>query len=528
MREPADRHDVARGGGVARRERDEHLVVAEVVEHEAGRRRAPARRRSRRRPRGRGAPSRRPSAASVGLRVVERELDVGVRRRGTRRRRAGRARRRRSGTRRGAAGRRAALRWSSSSPAARVELLAQDRGVAGERPRPRPSGGRRARSAPAAASRPPSPARRPPARRRTACSRARSAAAVIEPSRATASKTSSRRGSSAATSSSLWVAAVCFVGAARRRGGTVEAMTTLHTLRVFLGPDGEGGNPLGVFPDGQLDRPRRPPGASPPSSATPRPSSSTTARRASCGSSRRRSSSRSPGIRWSAPRGCSAPTCSARPPATSPRGPRAGSPGSAPGRSGRRSTTSRSSPRRRHVDAFAIPGGDAMVGVWAWEDEAAGRLRARIFPNGIGIDEDEATGAAAIQFGALLGRDVVHPAGRGLRAARAARAATARSPWAAAWPSSPSGSYALGGRGLTSCAAVDGRDGGDPLRRPRHAPGRRAPQAARRGRRAADRLARGVDLRRARASGGSCSSRATAPGWSPSGRRARRGRRASR
>ena len=65
------------------------------------------------------------------------------------------------------------------------------------------------------------------------------------------------------------------------------------------------------------------------------------------------------------------------------------------------------------VDAFAIPGGDAMVGVWAWEDEAAGRLRARIFPNGIGIDEDEATGAAAIQFGALLGRDVVIRQGEG-------------------------------------------------------------------------------------------------------------------
>src|SRR4051794_9198892 len=25
---------------------------------------------------------------------------------------------------------------------------------------------------------------------------------------------------------------------------------TLHTLRVFLGPDGQGGNPLGVIPDG--------------------------------------------------------------------------------------------------------------------------------------------------------------------------------------------------------------------------------------------------------------------------------------
>jgi predicted PhzF superfamily epimerase YddE/YHI9 len=55
------------------------------------------------------------------------------------------------------------------------------------------------------------------------------------------------------------------------------------------------------------------------------------------------------------------------------------------------------------VDAFAIPGGDAMVAAWAWEDEAAARLRARVFPNGIGIEEDEATGAAAMQFGALLG-----------------------------------------------------------------------------------------------------------------------------
>jgi predicted PhzF superfamily epimerase YddE/YHI9 len=59
------------------------------------------------------------------------------------------------------------------------------------------------------------------------------------------------------------------------------------------------------------------------------------------------------------------------------------------------------------VDAFAVPGGDAMVAVWAWEDETAGRLRARVFPNGIGIAEDEATGAAALQFGALLGRDLV-------------------------------------------------------------------------------------------------------------------------
>jgi predicted PhzF superfamily epimerase YddE/YHI9 len=65
------------------------------------------------------------------------------------------------------------------------------------------------------------------------------------------------------------------------------------------------------------------------------------------------------------------------------------------------------------VDALAVPGGDAMIDAWAWEDEPAGRVRARVFPNGIGIDEDEATGAAAIQLAAHLGRDLVIRQGLG-------------------------------------------------------------------------------------------------------------------
>ena len=65
------------------------------------------------------------------------------------------------------------------------------------------------------------------------------------------------------------------------------------------------------------------------------------------------------------------------------------------------------------VDAFGVPGGDAMVAVWAWEDDASGRVRARVFPNGIGIEEDEATGAAALQLGGLIGRDVVIRQGEG-------------------------------------------------------------------------------------------------------------------
>lgn len=44
--------------------------------------------------------------------------------------------------------------------------------------------------------------------------------------------------------------------------------------------------------------------------------------------------------------------------------------------------------------------------VWAWEDESAGRLRARYFPTDLGIAEDEATGAAAVVMGERLGRPV--------------------------------------------------------------------------------------------------------------------------
>ena len=54
-----------------------------------------------------------------------------------------------------------------------------------------------------------------------------------------------------------------------------------------------------------------------------------------------------------------------------------------------------------------------MIAVWAWEDEAAGRIRARVFPNGIGIEEDEATGAFALQLGELTGRDIVIRQGAG-------------------------------------------------------------------------------------------------------------------
>jgi predicted PhzF superfamily epimerase YddE/YHI9 len=59
------------------------------------------------------------------------------------------------------------------------------------------------------------------------------------------------------------------------------------------------------------------------------------------------------------------------------------------------------------VDALAgAPDGLGMVDCWAWEDQAAGRIRARVFAPRYGIAEDEATGAAAVSLVARLGRPV--------------------------------------------------------------------------------------------------------------------------
>ncbi|MEV6169647.1 PhzF family phenazine biosynthesis protein [Streptomyces sp. NPDC051954] len=57
------------------------------------------------------------------------------------------------------------------------------------------------------------------------------------------------------------------------------------------------------------------------------------------------------------------------------------------------------------VDDLAVPPPGEWVYAWAWEDEAGGRVRARGFPGrGDGVVEDEATGAAALQLTAKLGR----------------------------------------------------------------------------------------------------------------------------
>ena len=66
------------------------------------------------------------------------------------------------------------------------------------------------------------------------------------------------------------------------------------------------------------------------------------------------------------------------------------------------------------VDALRVPDPGEWVYAWAWQDESAGRIRARGFPGrGDGIDEDEATGAAALLLAQRLGRPLEITQGRG-------------------------------------------------------------------------------------------------------------------
>jgi predicted PhzF superfamily epimerase YddE/YHI9 len=61
------------------------------------------------------------------------------------------------------------------------------------------------------------------------------------------------------------------------------------------------------------------------------------------------------------------------------------------------------------------PEGHELIAVWAWIDEPAGTMRARVFPVRIGIAEDEATGSAATKLCAMAGRAIDIRQGRGSR-----------------------------------------------------------------------------------------------------------------
>ncbi|MFE7973163.1 PhzF family phenazine biosynthesis protein [Streptomyces shenzhenensis] len=66
------------------------------------------------------------------------------------------------------------------------------------------------------------------------------------------------------------------------------------------------------------------------------------------------------------------------------------------------------------VEALPVPEPGTWIYAWAWEDEAAGRVRARAFPGrDDGIEEDEATGAAALLLTAELNRALNITQGKG-------------------------------------------------------------------------------------------------------------------
>lgn len=189
-------------------------------------------------------------------------------------------------------------------------------------------------------------------------------------------------------------------------------MTELHVLRVFVGPDSRGGNPLGVFLDGSAVAADR-----------------RLAVAAELGFSetvfvddRERGAIRiftpaselafaghpTVGTAWLL-RETGTPIDVLRPPA---------------GQVGVRHDAERTWIRARaewvhdirfeqlasvaDVEAHrGLPMGTSGLYIWAWEDEAAGRLRSRYFATDFGIIEDEATGAAAVVMGDRLGRPVI-------------------------------------------------------------------------------------------------------------------------
>lgn len=188
-------------------------------------------------------------------------------------------------------------------------------------------------------------------------------------------------------------------------------MTRLHVLRVFLGPDGGGGNPLGVFLDGQEIEPDRRQGV-----ARGLGFSETvfvdeiadgSARIAiyTPGTELRFAGHPTVGTSWLlAQVGTPVATLHVR----------AGDVGTWPEGDltwiRARATWVHQLDVREYATSAEVdelrPGnlGDPGLYAWAWEDEAAGKLRSRYFPTDLGIVEDEATGAAAVVMGDRIGR----------------------------------------------------------------------------------------------------------------------------
>ncbi len=68
------------------------------------------------------------------------------------------------------------------------------------------------------------------------------------------------------------------------------------------------------------------------------------------------------------------------------------------------------------ADVDALPGppeGHDLVGVWSWQDRQAGSVRVRVFAPRLGVEEDEATGAYAVRLCAYLGQELEIHQGEG-------------------------------------------------------------------------------------------------------------------
>lgn len=63
-------------------------------------------------------------------------------------------------------------------------------------------------------------------------------------------------------------------------------------------------------------------------------------------------------------------------------------------------------PAADEIDALPGQASEPWLYAWAWEDRSAGHLRSRSFPTWAGIAEDEASGAAAVLMGERLQRAV--------------------------------------------------------------------------------------------------------------------------
>lgn len=187
--------------------------------------------------------------------------------------------------------------------------------------------------------------------------------------------------------------------------------TRLDVLRVFVGPDGRGGNSLGVFidPASLADADRQRIAADLGFSETVFVDDRATARLRIFTPSTELPLAGHPlvGTSWLLHREGPAPTV-LRPPA-----------GDVPTWQEAGLTWIRARPRDAPdfdfvelespaaIDALeASPDGGGKTVAWAWADEAAGRMRVRAFLPDLGVPEDEATGSAALRLCAGVGRAI--------------------------------------------------------------------------------------------------------------------------